>query len=536
MTTESWLVALLCSLSLSIPGGLAYAALTVRQTAPLEQAERAAYVAAGLALVVVLGSTLLGCLVPGSTSGGLGVAHLVRLDVSTRVMLALVCTIAVIIVRYSRSYLSGDHGQHRYARALLATLATVSLLVMSNNLLVIALAWTGTSFALHRLLTFYGDRRPAQLAAHKKFLVSRLADLSIFGALGSIGLTVGSLNLDRVAAWVAHRGQLPALLQVAAVLLVLGTVLRSAQLPFHGWLMQVMEAPTPVSALLHAGVVNIGGFVMIRLAPLMAHAALAQTLLVVIGMSTTVIAALVMTLRVSTKVALAWSTSAQLGFMLVQCGLGLWNLALLHLVAHSLYKAHSFLTASSAVETWRAQALGAARRPPTLGHKLVACGAAALIAFAASSLISHWGGAERADLTLAPLTVLLGLGLVDLITPAVARGARQFAWASGTGAAVALLYFGAHSAFLPTLRTSVAPLSSRWLVALAGFAVLFCAQTLLQCRPESQVAIDLQLRLRAGLYLDEWFTRLSFRFWPPPFETSVSPAPSESFKAWKVPS
>jgi NAD(P)H-quinone oxidoreductase subunit 5 len=119
------------------------------------------------------------------------------------------------------------------------------------------------------------------------------------------------------------------------VLLVASAALKCAQLPFHGWLIQVMEAPTPVSALLHAGVVNIGGFLMIRLAPLMTQSEIAQTLLVICGCTTAVIAALVMTTRVSIKVALAWSTCAQMGFMLLECGLGAYPLALLHIVAHS---------------------------------------------------------------------------------------------------------------------------------------------------------------------------------------------------------
>src|SRR5262249_55706852 len=150
----------------------------------------------------------------------------------------------------------------------------------------------------------------------------------------------------------AARGDLSPGLHLATALLVVGVLLKSAQIPFHGWMQQVMEAPTPVSALLHAGIVNIGGFVMIRLAPLMAHAHLAQGMLVTVGLITAFIASLVMTTRVSVKQILAWSTISQMGFMLLQCGLGIWQLALLHLLAHSCYKAHSFLSSGGAVETW----------------------------------------------------------------------------------------------------------------------------------------------------------------------------------------
>ena len=99
-------------------------------------------------------------------------------------------------------------------------------------------------------------------------------------------------------------------------------MLKRAQLPFHGWLYPGDGAPTPVSAPLHAGIVNLGGFVLLRFAPLVSEVPAAQTPLVVVGAATAVLAALVMTTRISIKVMLAWSTCAQMGFMLMQCGLG----------------------------------------------------------------------------------------------------------------------------------------------------------------------------------------------------------------------
>src|SRR5690349_9310557 len=143
-------------------------------------------------------------------------------------------------------------------------------------------------------------------------------------------------------------------------------------------MLQVMEAPTPVSALLHAGVVNIGGFVMIRLAPLMLHATIAQNILIGVGLFSTIIASLVMTTRAAIKSSLAWSTIGQMGFMLVQCGLGAWHLALMHVLAHSLYKAHTFLSSGSIVRQWRGYHL--IDSPPTLAWHLL-CGAV-LVSFA----------------------------------------------------------------------------------------------------------------------------------------------------------
>lgn len=258
----------------------------------------------------------------------------VRVDALTLTMLLLVTAIAWVIVRFSRRYLDGDPGAARYLRWLQATVAAVTLLVVTDHLLVLTGAWIATSLALHQLLTHFDQRPAALIAAHKKFIASRVAEGCVLTAVALIARSTGGYTLTALLAHLeAHPVDRP--LAAAAVLLATAAALKCAQMPFHGWLIQVMEAPTPVSALLHAGVVNIGGFLMLRLAPLIAEVEAAQLLLVVWGSTNAVVAALVMTTRVSIKVALAWSTCAQMGFMLLECGLGAWSLALLHLVAHS---------------------------------------------------------------------------------------------------------------------------------------------------------------------------------------------------------
>ncbi|WP_043112890.1 NADH-quinone oxidoreductase subunit L, partial [Pseudacidovorax intermedius] len=219
--------------------------------------------------------------------------------------------------------------------------------------------------ALQRLLCFYPDGPFALLAAHKKRIADRVADGLLLLAAGLAWREVGSGSLSALWTHVAQQG-LSTPLQWAAVALVLAVVLRTALLPVHGWLIQVMEAPTPVSALLHAGVVNLGGFVLIRFAPLLDAAAPARWLLLAFGMATAVLAGLVMLTRISIKVRLAWSTVAQMGFMLLECAVGLYTLAALHLIGHSLYKAHAFLSASGVVRDTRRQALHAPVTPTSL--------------------------------------------------------------------------------------------------------------------------------------------------------------------------
>src|SRR5262249_46018882 len=189
---------------------------------------------------------------------------------------------------------AGQRDLDRYARSLLLTVASACVLVTSNNLAVLVLAWFATDIGLHSLLTFYRTRRQAIIVAHKKFLLSRVADACFVSSVVIIGSELGTLRIDVVNAVARASGELSPTLHLATVLMVFGVLLKSAQIPFHGWLQWVMEAPTPVSALLHAGVVNIGGFVMIRLAPLMGHAYIAQSILLGVGLFTTIIAALVM--------------------------------------------------------------------------------------------------------------------------------------------------------------------------------------------------------------------------------------------------
>ena len=242
----------------------------------------------------------------------------VRVDAATLILLGLITGMAFVLTRFSVAYLRGDPRQNHYFRWLMATLGSVALLIVSEHLLLLAASWIATSLSLHQLLTFYPDRPKALIAAHKKFIVSRVADVLLLFAFGLIGTAAHSFELHAIHRWAEEAGALPLSVQIACVLLVVSASLKCAQLPFHGWLIQVMEAPTPVSALLHAGVVNLGGVMLIRLAPIMVMAEAAQILLVVIGAGTAVVAALVMTTRVSIKVSLAWSTFAQMGFMLLQ--------------------------------------------------------------------------------------------------------------------------------------------------------------------------------------------------------------------------
>ncbi len=508
--------------ALGLPVLLALTAVLTARAAPFRYAAVAGPLGLALTAVVVAGTVLVG----GTAALTVGV----RLGTLTSVMLLLVATLALVILRYSRTYMDGDAGAHRYMRWLLATLSAVSVLVIANNLLVLALAWIATSLALHQLLTFY-DRPAALLAAHKKFLASRMADVCLIAGLVLVQGAVGSLDLDAIETWASTHADLPVSIQIAAFLFAAAACIKSAQLPLHGWLTQVMEAPTPVSALLHAGIVNIGGFLMIRLAPLMANAPGAQLFLVIVGLTTTVLAAAIMTTRVSIKVSLAWSTCAQMGFMLVQCGLGAWHLALLHLVAHSLYKAHAFLSSGSVVEAWRIDSIAPGPERPSAGRFAAATVVAFLVVGLEWSVLGLLG--EGSDFPTGVLALIVALSLAPMYSRGLASGARTAALVGLMGLAVSVAYFAWHAlaAEMLSLPTPKVLPHLGWTITGLGFLTLFLVQANVQLHPEGRFTRVLHRWLFAGLYLDERFTRLTFRVWPPRLrDTATNPTPTPQLR------
>ncbi|MEO7114293.1 MAG: NADH-quinone oxidoreductase subunit L [Caldimonas sp.] len=435
-----------------------------------------------------------------------------RLDPLSGIVMALVAFVGWVIVRYSQPYLAGEARQRTYIAWLFATLAAVSIVILTDHLLVLALAWTMTSVSLHHLLTFYADRPAALIAAHKKFLCSRLAELCLFSAVILIGTSLGTLEIGPLLARATALETVPVNLQTATVLLAATALLKCAQLPFHGWLIQVMEAPTPVSALLHAGVVNLGGFVLIRLAPLLSTVPLAQAILVCFGTATAVLAALVMTTRISVKVHLAWSTCAQMGFMLMQCGLGAYDLALLHLVAHSLYKAHAFLAAGGAVRRSSIRQLASEGSPDSIGRTLSGAAIGAAMVVVAGWL---WGIQPARQPALWALAFIVSLALTPLVSASAAgKGTRWLPARIGMSFVIAFAYFGLHALFGRWAPSPGQPAMWLWIFVLGGFALLFVLQVAINSYPRGRLARTIYPWFYAGLFLDDHFSRTAFALWP----------------------
>src|SRR5262245_43206377 len=173
---------------------------------------------------------------PRTTARGSGMNDVVQLDLVSSSMFVLVSALAVVVVRYSRSYLAGQRELDRFARALLLTVASATVLVTSNHLAVLILAWFATDLGLHQLLTFFRMRRQAIIVAHKKFLLSRVADACFVSSIVLIGGQLGSLRIDVVNDLARASVGLSPTLHLATILLVFGVLLKSAQIPFHGWM------------------------------------------------------------------------------------------------------------------------------------------------------------------------------------------------------------------------------------------------------------------------------------------------------------
>ena len=468
--------------------------------------------AAFFAFVIAVGAAVLLVVNGPGTSpliGLFGIGLSVRLDVVSTVMLVLVSFIGWIVLRYSKTYMDGEARQGRFTGWMAATLAAVLLLVMSGNLIQLFVAWTLTSLSLNQLLLFYPERNTARRAARKKALVARLSEATLAGAVILLIAATGTTDIHTILA-TAEANWLTAL---AAILIALAAVLASAQFPIHGWLTEVMEAPTPVSALLHAGVINAGGFLLIRFADVMLLAPGVMALLVMLGGFTALFGGLVMLTQPAVKTSLAWSTIAQMAFMIMQCGLALFPLALLHIVAHSLYKAHAFLSSGEAVRN-----VTAIRQPgpiavPSARNVLHAFSVAIVIYGLVGAIIGFDGKSIQAIvlgvILIFGVAYLLAQGFADAAPRALMR--HTIAYSLVTSVSYFALQVIAQSLTAGTLPPTPTPGPLEWaliILALASFGLVAVAQSTFPLWASHPAAAGLRVHLTNGLYANAIFDKL----------------------------
>lgn len=471
--------------------------------------------AACVAMLAALGAGLLLALhgpLTAGLPGVLGQAFAVRIDIVSVAMLGTVSFVGWIVLRYARTALDGEDGHGRFMATMAATLAAVLLLVSAGHLVQLVLAWAMVGVGLHRLLLFYPDRPRAQRAARKKTVSGIIGTSALLLAAGLLIHGFGTGNIATIAA-MAQAGQVPGTLWLAALLLGVAAVFKSALIPTHGWLTEVMEAPTPVSALLHAGVVNAGGFLLIRFADVLIAVPGVLALLALIGGFSALMGAAVALTQPSVKTALAWSTCAQMGFMVLQIGLALFPLALLHIVAHSLYKAHAFLASGGAVEQ-----VARIRRP---GPVAVPDLRAVMRAFGLALVIYAVVGLLFGIMDKPPQTVALGAILIFGVAYLIAQGLADLApWpltirTVAMSAAATVAYFGLQTGITAlaagTLPLPPAPDGLIWatlVLALASFGLASVAQATFPLWAGHPAAMGLRVHLMNGLYLNALTDRM----------------------------
>jgi NAD(P)H-quinone oxidoreductase subunit 5 len=487
-----------------------------------------------LAIATGVGVALKGPLAT-STIGVAGIGVGFYADTLAAIIFVLVAFVGLIVVLYSRNYLDGDRGQARFTKWLCLTLAAVLLLIVSGNLFQFALAWIATSLGLNKLLLFYPERQAAVLAARKKFLASRLGDLCLITAMVLLHRAFGSLDyavLFAGAEAMRGGGDIPAAIHAVAVLLVVAALLKSAQFPLHGWLTEVMETPTPVSALLHAGVINAGGFLVLRFADVISLSAPSMEVLVIVGGVTALFGSVVMLTQTSVKVSLAYSTIAQMGFMMLQCGLGAFAAALLHIVAHSLYKAHAFLSSGSVIDLARASWSPSPGGQPHPARMAMIVG---LVLAAALVVGTLFGATITAQPGVFALGAVVMLGLAHLVTQAFDQRPSLYVVARTVALAlvVSLAYFGLQWAVEHVLAGSLPPVQALRgpldlvIVALVvlAFAAVTVFQSVLPGKADAPRWQAIYVHLANGLYVNTFANRLVLRFWPsPPRPNAIVPS------------
>ena len=277
-----------------------------------------------------------------------------RVDALAAVMLALVTTIALLVMVYSDGYMAHDKGYVRFFTYLALFSSSMLGLVISPNLLEIYVFWELVGMCSYLLVGFWYDRDGAANAAQKAFVTNRVGDFGLL--LGILGLfwATGSFDFETIGSGLQNAvssGVVPGWAAVALCLFVfMGPMAKSAQFPLHVWLPDAMEGPTPISALIHAAtMVAAGVFLVARLQPLYAPFPQVQATVAVIGTITLVLGATIALTQMDLKKGLAYSTVSQLGYMMLAMGCGAPVAGMFHLVTHAFFKAMLFLGSGSVI-------------------------------------------------------------------------------------------------------------------------------------------------------------------------------------------
>jgi NADH-quinone oxidoreductase subunit L len=297
------------------------------------------------------------------TSGALNIHIGLTVDRLTAVMLLLVTTVSSLVHVYTIGYMQGEPGYARFFSYIALFTFSMLMLVLADNFLQLFIFWEAVGLCSYLLIGHWYERPSARAAATKAFIVNRVGDFGFILGLLLVWTTFGTLDYADVfakaadatgitlnALWALGGTWNVPVLTMICLLLFMGAVGKSAQVPLHVWLPDAMEGPTPISALIHAAtMVTAGVFMVARLAPLYSLSPGAMTVVAIVGALTMVLGATIALTQTDIKRVVAYSTMSQLGYMIMACGLGAYAAGIYHLLTHGAFKALLFLGCGSVI-------------------------------------------------------------------------------------------------------------------------------------------------------------------------------------------
>ena len=285
-------------------------------------------------------------------------------DPLAAIMSFLILSVSLVILTFSRRYMTGEPQSDRFLAAIGLATGFLLLLVTSRNLLLLYAAWELVLVALFLLLIQHRHRRESSQPALRTWVMNQVGGGLFLAGILVLGHASGTFDMDGLFSQLGNgpdRGGIgflanvisPSAIVWGTFLIGSGILVRSAQIPFHLWLPVTLDAPTPVSGFMHAGIVNAGGFILNRLSPVFDHAPIVLHGLFLVGALTAICGSAIMLVQVSVKQTLVYSTMGQMGYMFAECGLGVFPAAIFHMIAHGIFKATLFLGSGSVIHAAR---------------------------------------------------------------------------------------------------------------------------------------------------------------------------------------
>ena len=316
-------------------------------------------------------------------------------DRLTAMMISVVTFVSLMVHIYTIGYMHDDDGYERFFSYIALFTFAMLMLVMANNFMQLFFGWEAVGLVSYLLIGFYVKRETAIFANLKAFLVNRVGDFGFLLGIAAIAMYFGTLDyqetFDQAPAFAQTTinifgDQAWSLMTVICILLFIGAMGKSAQVPLHVWLPDSMEGPTPISALIHAAtMVTAGIFMVARMSPLYELSETALTFILIIGATTAFFMGLVGIIQNDIKRVIAYSTLSQLGYMVAALGASAYAAGLFHLMTHAFFKALLFLAAGSVIMGMHHKQdirdMGGLRKYMPITHWTALLGSLALIGF-----------------------------------------------------------------------------------------------------------------------------------------------------------